>query len=196
MDKKLPENNIISIVSRSPVKPADQQRDELVLRFIRQAKMLQATIKTFKDCCINEVETFIDTNKLDNNYETNHIDLLSSDGRYRLQSTTPRHIEFTDDLQVAKKLIDNCIKHNTHKFNNDTQAIIESAFKTNDTGKINLRRIFNLKHLEINDDEWKTAMRSVSNAIQVIDDKNNLSLYECTEYNNHWQPILLDLTVL
>ncbi len=183
------------MISHNSIKLADQQRDELVLRFIRQAKMLQATIKTFKDCCINEVDTFIDVNKSDNNYDGNQIDLLSSDGRYKLQCMTLRYINFNEDLQVAKKLIDNCIKNNPDNFSSNIEAIAKDAFKTNDAGEINIRRVFNLRHLDINNDEWQTAMRSILKVIQVTD-KDNLSLYERAEYNNHWQPILLDLAVL
>ncbi len=200
MDKQLPENNKKPMASQGSITSAEQQRDELVLRFIRQAKMLQATIKTFKDCCLNEVDIFIDSTIDYQNKTTNEamddVQLLSFDGKYKIRCTFSKSINLDKHLQIAKKLIDICVNRWGKGTYSDAEILIKDAFKVDSTGQINIRRILNLKRLDIKDDEWQTAMQFISQSGQVINNKNYIHLYERVENNGKWKPILLDIAFL
>jgi len=201
MNNRLPEGYLKDskgrLVPIELVEPIDQQRDELVLRFVRQAKALQATMKTFKELCMSEVQSFIELSAHEYNIELGgaqgNVTLTSYDGQYKIQRAIAERITFDERLLVAKELIDNCIKRWTEGSRSEIRVLVQDAFQTDKTGNINTARVLSLRKFSINDPEWKQAMQAITDSITVVGSKSYMRLYKRIGNSEQWEQISLDM---
>ena len=127
---------------------------------------------------------------------------MSFDGKYKVQIAIHDNLVFDERLQVAKSLIDECLRDWTKDSNDNIKAIIDNAFAVDKEGKINIRRVLSLRSLNITDDKWQKAMIAISDATQVISDatqvissKEYIRFYERDEHGKYGQ-ISLDFANL
>ena len=182
-------------VPLSAVKEIDKLRDDVVQDIISRAKELRSQMIGVKDIMFGNFHEFVELSA--HEYDTKiggqkgNVSLLSFDGKYKVQIAIQDNLVFDERLQVAKSLIDECLREWTADSNDNIKAIIDNAFAVDKEGKINIRRVLSLRSLNITDDKWQKAMQAISDATQVISSKEYMRFYERDEYGKY-QQITLD----
>lgn len=185
-----------NLVLISNIKPIDQLRDELVLSIADRAKEKSGELRVFKDAVMEEIQTFVAESaarfKTKMGGTKGNLSLFSFDGRYKVQIANQDYITFDERLQVAKALIDKCIKKWSEGSDPKIMALVNDAFQVDKAGNVSTRRVFGLRALDIDDRNWKQAMDAISESVQVVGSKSYLRLYE-RDVHGTYQPISLDV---
>ena len=186
-------------VPLSAVKEIDKLRDDVVQDIISRAKELRSKMIGVKDIMFGNFHEFVELSA--HEYDTKiggqkgNVSLLSFDGKYKVQIAIQDNLVFDERLQVAKSLIDECLRDWTKDSNDNIKAIIDNAFAVDKEGKINIRRVLSLRSLNITDDKWQKAMQAISDATQVISSKEYMRFYERDEYGKYQKITLVFASV-
>jgi hypothetical protein len=187
------------LVPISQVKEIDKLRDELVIDLVEWAKKESGKLLELKRKMMDEVVAFINLSaeKYGVSYggKKGNVSLTSYDGNYKVLIAIRDQIAFDERLQIAKDLIDGCIKRWSDGSRPEIIAIVQDAFNVDKTGKINTERILGLRRLDIQDEQWKQAMEAISDSIQVNGSKPYIRFYQRSEDGGYVQ-IPLDMTKL
>ncbi len=178
------------------IKPIDLFRDELVNSIADRAKDVSGTLGNFRNTVMDEVREFVSTSaerfKAKMGGAKGNLTLFSFDGRFKVQVANQDYITFDERLQVAKALIDKCIKKWSDGADPKLLALVNDAFQVDKSGNVSTRRVLGLRQLDIDDKDWKKAMDAISESVQVTGSKNYLRVYERAE-NGEYNPIALDV---
>ncbi|MGP4734351.1 MULTISPECIES: DUF3164 family protein [unclassified Psychrobacter] len=179
------------------VKPVDKLRDEVVKDMIAIAIKQRAEMRIAKNKLFDTFNDFVALSaqeyKVTLGGKKGNTTLLSFDGKYKVQVAVSENIVFDERLQVAKKLIDECLTDWTQDSNDNIKVLINQAFQVDKEGNISTGRVLALRSLDINDDKWTSAMDAISDAIQVTDTKEYIRFYERDEQGAYHQ-ISLDFS--
>lgn len=186
-----------SLVLESKIKPIDLARDAIVTEIVENAKALSATISHFKTGSFEDIQAFIELSaeqygaKIGGN--KGNVTLMSFDGRYKIQRAVAESLTFDERLQAAKQLIDECIHTWSEGANDNIRALVNDAFQVDKEGNISIGRVLGLRRLNIVDEKWQSAMKAISDAIQVVGSKSYVRVYERVGDSDRWSPIALDV---
>jgi hypothetical protein len=125
-----------------------------------------------------------------------NAELVSFDGKFKVEIRNRERIDFDEKLQIAKMKIDECLKRWTEDSNVNLQAVINEAFQVDKKGEIAKHRILGLRKYNINDKEWKLAMELIDEAIQVTSTKQYIAFYERPSTNKPFQLISLNFSAI
>lgn len=103
---------------------------------------------------------------------------------------------FDERLQVAKKLIDECLTTWSESGPTELRTIVNDTFAVNQEGKINTRRVLDLRRRKIDNEKWQKAMKAISESLMVAGSKSYMRIYKRIEQTKAWQVISLDLAAL
>lgn len=184
------------LVPNKMVKPVDRERDKLVQSLIGIAKTEQGRLGKLRSNATERINKFID--KALKKYGAEHggkkgnVSLISFDGNMKVTISIGNEILFNENLQVAKKLIDECLQEWCEGSRPELQVVIDQAFQTNDDGSLSASRILALRKLSIKDRKWNRAMRALNESIETGTKKPYLRFYE-KDADGEWQHISLDI---
>lgn len=180
-DKQYMEDHRGNMVLVSNIKPVDLLRDDLVKRLVVRAESVHGVMQKFKTEAMSEIEAFVEQSAAEYGVsyggKKGNIQLLSFDGKYMVKKSINEYIVFDERLQVAKRLIDDCISSWTKESSSKIKALINHAFEVDKQGKINTGRILSLSRLNIDDEKWKDAMQAIYDSIQVTGSKEYVRVY-------------------
>jgi len=185
------------LVRESMVKEIDKLRDDLVCDLARRARDTSGALLAFKTRAFEEIESFVELSaaEYDQTYggTKGNINLVSYDGRYKIQRAVSDHFEFDERLQVAKELIDACISDWTDESRPEVQMLINDAFQVDKKGNVSTKRIMSLRKFNIEDERWTKAMAAINDSLTVVGSRVYLRVYERIEGTDQWKQIPLDL---
>jgi hypothetical protein len=189
-------NAIGDLVLIENIKPVDLLRDELVNSIAERAKEKSGELSAFRSTVMEEIQAFVATSaerfKAKMGGAKGNISLFSFDGRYKVQMANQDYLTFDERLQVAKALIDKCIKKWSEGSDPKLLALVNDAFQVDQAGNVSIRRVLGLRQLDIDDRDWKKAMDAISESVQVTGSKSYIRVYE-REENGDYRPISLDV---
>lgn len=177
--------------------PANILEDQTVRTIIGFAEDLSAQIARFRGHTFDDVGSFIDL--LREEYGAlrggakGNVTLTSYDGCFKVQVQVQDQLTFGPELQVAKTLVDACITSWAVDARVEIRALVEHAFNVDKEGRINRAALFALRRLEIDDDQWRSAMKALADAIRVIGSKEYVRFYKRAAAHKPWEPITVDL---
>ena len=179
------------LVPRANIRPIDIERDALVKEKMEKIKALQAEMRAVKASLLSDVDAFVQLSgerygvKLGG--VKGNVQLLSFDGKYKLCRDYGQLLAFDEGLQAAKELIDGWCADSRPEL----RAVVEQAFKVDKKGRINTGAVLSLRRIEIDDPDWKEAMRAITESLQVLDSRVYVRAYE-RDASGAYQPISLD----
>lgn len=177
------------------VKPVDKLRDDLVKNLMAKTKDVQKIIEEHRTVCFEDIKAFLEISASEHNIkfggEKGNITLLSYDGKYKVVIANQDYISFNEKLQIAKDLIDECIKKWSSGASANLLALVNDAFKVDKQGKISTDKILGLRRLEINDSVWLEAMKAIGESITVEDSKRYIRFYERRDKDGKYEHISL-----
>ena len=182
------------------VKEIDKTRDGLVLHLVYNARKVQKSMGDFKAMALSEIDAFVDLSAQEYDVEIGgkkgNMTLYSYDMKYKAQIQISEYLVFDERLQVAKKMIDDCLNKWTKDSRAEIKTIINDAFTVDQEGRINTRRILSLRRLDIQDELWQKAMTAITDSLQVAGSKSYFRMYKRTGPESSWQNITLDMAAL
>lgn len=188
------------LVPLDRVKEIDKTRDALVRDLVQKALALQASMILFKENAMSEIRSFVELSAMEWDVriggQKGNITLFSFDGNYKAQVRISENMVFDEQLQIAKKMIDQCLTKWTRQSGSEIKALINDAFQVDKEGRINSKRILSLRRLNITDDLWCKAMDAISASLQVVGSKEYFRLYKRDNGQDKWNPISLDIAAL
>jgi hypothetical protein len=185
-------------VPKRLIKPVDMQRHELVVELAEAAKRMHAVLAAFKAKALSDVQAFCELSGeqygVKQGGAKGNITLTSYDGRYRVQRAVNDCLVFDERLQVAKKLIDECINEWATGSRDEIRAIVQLAFQVDKQGKVSTEKILSLRKLDITHAKWANAMQAISDSIQVAATRAYVRIYERETDSDKYNAVELDLS--
>lgn len=172
------------LVDVRTVKPIDRARNELVMGVMGRAFEERDRLRKLKAEIWEQVQDFIEASKKDSGLkkklggDKGNITLTSFDSKYMVKVAVNDTIQFSEKLQIAKALIDQCISKWSADARPELRALVNDAFRVGKNGVVSTARILGLRRLDIKDGTWKKAMDAISESIMVANSKSYLRFYE------------------
>ena len=170
------------------VKPVDKLRDDLVKNLMSKTKEVQKIIEDHRNICWEDIKAFLEISASEHNVkyggEKGNITLLSYDGKYKVVIANQDYISFNEKLQIAKDLIDECIRKWAKGADKNLLALVNDAFKVDKQGKISTEKI-------LGDFTWNEAMKAITESITVEDSKRYIRFYERRDKDGKYEHISL-----
>lgn len=180
----LRKNALGHFVPESLIAPLDLLRDDLVTRLCNEAHEEKLRLLARKASIAQEIEAFMDLSAAEYGVQyggtKGNVTLTSFDGRYQVVRAIGEHRKFDERLQTAKTLIDACIGRWSEGSSNEIRALVDHAFRVNKGGHVDVNQVLSLRKLDIQDVEWKEAMKAIADAITVVGKAEYIRFYEKT----------------
>lgn len=179
------------------VKPIDRDRDRLVKKLANRAKKVSGTIADFKADAFADIADFVahSAAQYDHKFrgKKGNMTLFSFDGQFKIIVARGETRAFDERLQVAKSMIDDCIKTRLKRADKLIQSIVNDAFQVDKEGKVSIDRIMGLRRIKEDDPQWLEAMEAIADSIKIIGSKRYIRLYERVGETEQYVPISLDV---
>lgn len=197
----IPENMLVDAkgrwVPKSLIKPLDLMRHELVVERAKKAAAVHDILTSFKRESLETVRAFLDLSAQEFGTriegEKGNVTLTSYDGQYRVQLAVSDRVGFNERLQVAKKLVDECIAEWAEGSRVEIRVLVNDAFQVDKKGAINTERVLRLRQLEIDHPVWKRAMQAIGESIVTESTCTYIRFYERVQ-DDKYRAIELDLS--
>lgn len=186
-----------NLVPLENVKAEHKLEDEIVRKIIAFAEELSAQIARFRG------HTMTDLGDLDALLAQEYGAKIggakgnrtyqSFDGLMKVQVQISDFVDFGPQLQVAKKLLDECLMEWSADSRPEIRAVITKAFNTEKEGQVNRSEIFMLLRLDIDDPRWQDAMRAIREAMRITGSKEYVRFYKRASIADRPQAITIDL---
>lgn len=185
------------LVPESQIKAIDNLRDQTVAEALGQAKKLAQNIAEFKKYVLQDLQAFCTTSAerwgVAYGGKKGNITLVSFSGLQKVSYSIAEQISFTEDLQTAKLLIDECICEWAEGSSDEIKTLINKAFSVDKAGNISVQAVLGLRKLNFEHATWKKAMEAIAESIQVISSKSYIRFYERASVDDNWKAINLDI---
>lgn len=188
-----------NLVPESKVKPIDKLRDQCVRDLCGMAEAQMRGLAKFKLQAMQDVAALVTASLeqygVKSGGDKGNVTLTSFDGEYKILRQMQDQIVFSEQLQGAKVLIDQCVTRWAEGANDNIKVLINDAFQVDKAGKINTDRVLGLRRLDIQDEDWLQAMQAISDSIQVASTKPYIRFYK-RNASGGYDPITLDLAAV
>ncbi|HOT82283.1 MAG TPA: DUF3164 family protein [Candidatus Defluviicoccus seviourii] len=186
-----------ALVPVETIKAQHLLEDEVVRKVMGFARELSEQIARFKGHTFEDLNAF--QTLLEQEYEARkggakgNVTFQSFDGCMKVQVQIADQISFGAELQVAKKLIDECLVEWGAESRSELRALVNRVFAVEKEGQINRGELFSLLRLDIADERWKRAMDAIHDSIRVTGTKAYVRFYERPDPTAAWQSVTIDL---
>ena len=179
------------------VKEQHKLQDQTVRRLLAGAEQVAAKIAHFKALAFSDVDQL--QGLLAEKYGAKvggakgNVSLFTYDGLVRIQVQVADLIKFGPELQVARNLVEECVGEWTEGARAELRAIVMNAFTPDKEGQMNRGALLGLRRLDIQDERWTSAMKAISDAVQVIGSTRYIRFSRRETLNAPWEEISLNV---
>jgi hypothetical protein len=203
MNKKVIEGKVFyldakgGMVPEEGIKPVDQLRDQLVTSIQDKVLAMRQKMEDTKADCLNDIEAFMNLSaeqygvKLGG--EKGNVSLTSFDGSARVVLAISESLDLTEGVHAAKQLIDEYLTELTKNSTSDLRTLVTNAFRVKQ-GKMDVKRILELRSYNISDERWKKAMDIISDSVKVASSKRCFRVH--SKKDDSFQLINLDFATI
>jgi hypothetical protein len=186
-----------ALVPLETIKPIDKLEDEVVRKVMRFAGELSDQIARFRGHTMTDLGEFDALLAQEYNVKKGgpkgNRTYQSFDGLLKVEVKVADFIDFGPQLQVAKRLLDECLTEWSADSRPEIRAVITRAFNTDKEGQVNRSEIFMLLRLDIEDPRWQEAMRAIREAMRVTGSKEYVRFHRRARVTDRWQAVTIDL---
>lgn len=188
------------LVPIDQVSEQDFLRDQVVRDLADRAIGLHHELATFKQRALRDIADLIqvaaDKYEVQIGGKKGNVTLRSYDGQFRIDRAVQDRIAFTEQLEAAKELINQCIDRWSEGANPHIRALVDRAFRTDGGGNVKTAAVLELLRLDIQDDEWQRAMDAIRDSIQTLGSAVYVRVYERIGESDQYRAIPLDLAAV
>lgn len=175
------------------IREIDIARDEVVRELAKIAENVNKTLAEFKKTALETIAAFVslaaDQHGVTLGGEKGNVTLRAYDGSLSIQRDISELITFDEGLQIAKQLIDECMREWTKNAGPELRAIVDEAFQVDKQGKISTTRVLGLRRLDIKDVKWKKAMDVISDSVTITGTRAYIRVYKRNGDTEHQIPL-------
>ena len=193
-------NALGHLVPRANVREQDLMRDQVALSLAIEASALNRALSAFKKKALGDIADLVKI--AGERYEVvlggkkGNVSINTYDGKYKVQRSVADRIQFTEEIEAAKSLINQCIARWSEGANDNIRAIVDRAFSKDTKGQLKTAAVLDLMRLDIDDDEWKRAMDAIRDSIQTTGTATYVRVYERIGDSDQYKAIPLDLAAV
>ena len=188
------------LVPEDQVRDQDKLRDQVTRELADAAKALSLALKDFKKKSLGDVADLIsiagERYGVQMGGKKGNVTIATYDGQYKVQRSYADRLTFTEEMKVAKVLVYDCIRAWSKGADTHLMAIVDRVFSPNRNGQIKTSDVLDLLRLEIDDDNWKAAMKAVKDSIMVSGSAVYIRVYERIGDSDNYKAIPLDLAAV
>lgn len=193
-------NAIGHLVPVDQVREQDKLRDQVAIGLSQEAKALSLALKNFKKKALGDVADLIsiagERYGVQMGGKKGNVTIATYDGKFKVVRSYADRLAFTEEMEVAKVLVYDCIKAWSKGADNHLMAIVDRVFSPNRNGQIKTSDVLDLLRLEIDDASWKNAMQAVRDSILVSGSSVYIRVYERINGTDEYRAIPLDLAAV
>jgi antitoxin component of MazEF toxin-antitoxin module len=175
------ENTRGMLIPEQMVKQYDLVKDQTVTHCFDRLMALRTEMQEAKAEVMQSIaelqEILAQQYKVQLGGEKENVRVTSFDGSVRIEVAVNEYQNFDEKIHLAKRVIDGCIEKWTNGANANLKVIIDQAFRLNQSGRMDIRSILNLRKLQIQDEDWKKAMDIIADSLQMVTTKKYLRVY-------------------
>ncbi len=173
------------------IRAVDLLRDELIRSLIPEVEELSKKLAELKAKAFKDVDDFLALSASQYGVKSKaikgNITLKTYNGEYEVRLASADNIEFDEQLQVAKELIDECLTEWCDGANAKLAVIVKDAFKVDRKGRLDKNRILGLRKYEIEDEKWKRAMEAIGNSVSVTGRRRYIRFFRIDDSGREYQ---------
>ncbi|MCX8957195.1 DUF3164 family protein [Erwinia psidii] len=159
------------LVPVAQVSDYDREMDAFVRTRVAEAKAESQRIAEFKQKSFGDCHAWLELaaekfGRKPGGIKGN-VTFSSFDGSQQIKIAVQDRLAFGPELQVAKDMIDECLKAWSVGADEKLLTLITDAFDVDKEGKLNTGRIISLRQLNIQDELWQQAMEALNKALVV-----------------------------
>ncbi len=193
-------NAVGHLVPVDQVREQDKLRDQVAIGLSQEAKALSLALKNFKKKALGDVADLIsiagERYGVQMGGKKGNVTIATYDGKFKVVRSYADRLVFTEEMEVAKVLVYDCIKAWSKGADNHLMAIVDRVFSPNRNGQIKTSDVLDLLRLEIDDSGWKSAMQAVKDSILVSGSSVYIRVYERINGTDEYRAIPLDLAAV
>lgn len=177
------------------IKPIDLARDNFIREAFAKILPLREQMAELKAQQMADANAFIDLSVEQYGAKRSvkgNITLTSFDGKLRIAIAQADVLHFDERLQAAKALIDECLNEWTQDSRAELKTFVLQAFDVSKEGKINVRKVLELRKLEIDDPKWQRAMQAIADSLHTQATREYIRYYQRNEETGEYEHLALD----
>jgi len=186
-----------NLVPEANVRDIDKLRDQTVRLLFERAQDEAARLRAFKDDAMADVTSFVQTSMEQYGVkiggEKGNVTLMTFDGKYKIVRQMQDYIVFGEQLQAAKALVDACLMRWSEGADANLCVLINDAFQVDKQGNISVGRVLGLRRHAIDDPDWQTAMRAISDSVQIGTTRPYIRFYVRDDASGRYEALSLDM---
>ena len=184
-----------NLVPIANMKSIDLARDDFIREAFAQILPLREQMAELKAQQMADANAFIDLSVEQYGAKRSvkgNTMLTSFDGKQRIIIAQADVLHFDERLQAATALIDECLNEWTQDSRAELKTFVLQAFDVSKEGKINVRKVLELRKLEIDDDKWKRAMQAIADSLHTQATREYIRYYQRNEETGKYEQVVLD----
>lgn len=184
-----------NLVSVDNIKPIDLARDDFIREAFAKVLPLREQMAELKAQQMADANAFIDLSVEQYGAKRSvkgNITLTSFDGKLRIAIAQADVLHFDERLQAAKALIDECLNEWTQDSRAELKTFVLQAFDVSQEGKINVRKVLDLRKLDIADEKWQRAMKAIADSLHTQATREYIRYYQRNEETGEYEHLALD----
>ena len=184
-----------NLVSVDNIKPIDLARDDFIREAFAKVLPLREQMKELKAQQMADANAFVDLSVEQYGAKRSvkgNITLTSFDGKLRIAIAQADVLHFDERLQAAKALIDECLNEWTQDSRAELKTFVLQAFDVSQEGKINVRKVLDLRKLDIADEKWQRAMKAIADSLHTQATREYIRYYLRNEETGEYEHLALD----
>lgn len=188
------------LVPEDQVREQDKLRDQVARELSAEAKALHVALQNFKKKSLSDIADLIsiagERYGVQMGGKKGNVTIASYDGQFKVQRSYADRLTFTEEMEVAKVMVYDCIRAWSKGADGHLLAIVDRTFSPNRNGQIKTTDVLDLLRLEIDDETWKVAMQAVKDSIMVSGSAVYIRVYERIGDSDNYKAIPLDLAAV
>lgn len=162
-------------------------------------KTLYEALKAYKEKALSDIADLIriSAEKYGMNLggKKGNISITAFDGELMIQRVYADRITYTEEMEVAKAKVFECVKNWGEVSNKHIVTLATRAYQTNKNGEISISRIIEMLSYEIDDPDWLQAMEAVRESLRVCGSAVYIRIYERDE-NGKYKNLPLNISAV
>ena len=160
---------------------------------------MKKEMEEIKNETMSDIDTFMEIAaeeyKVNLGGKKGNVTLTSYDGSIKIVIANSTNQEFNEKINFAKALIDEYLTELTKDSAIELKTIISSAFKIRQ-GKLDVRRILELRSYDIKDSKWKRAMELINESLEITNSNRCFRLYVRNDSGNSYDRVNMDFATV
>ena len=185
------------LVPESQVREQDKLRDQIAYDLVEEAEELNARLKAFKNKALKDIADLVQISA--DKYGANlggkkgNVTVTTYDGKYKVIRSHAERIAFTEEIEAAKALFDECLMNWSQGGNENMKVVVDRTFRTNSNGQIKTSQVLDLMRAEVDDPLWKKAIEALKDSMQSVGTAVYIRVYQRVGESEQYRQIPLDL---